>query len=111
MRIAKLSPAFLLFLVLLTVGFSLSAAAPQISTASGAGKLVFYQFAPYYTAAPEYQAMIELNNASQTAAEKASNSASSAGSRRAASASNNSASAAHQASSDERSWAPACSAS
>ena len=67
MRIAKLSPAFLLFLVLLTVGFSLSAAAPQISTASGAGKLVFYQFAPYYTAAPEYQAMIELNNASQTA--------------------------------------------
>jgi hypothetical protein len=67
MRIAKLSPAFLLFLVLLTVGFSLSAAAPQISTTSEAGKLVFYQFAPYYTAVPEYQAIIELNNASQTA--------------------------------------------
>ena len=65
MRIAKLSPAFLLFLVLLTVGFSLSAAAPQISTSGASGNLVFYQFAPYYTTAAEYQSMIELNNASQ----------------------------------------------
>jgi hypothetical protein len=67
MRFAKLSPAFLLFLVLL-VGFSLSAFAPQITTtASAANKLVYYQFAPYYSTAPDSQAMIELNNASQMA--------------------------------------------
>lgn len=63
---SKLSPALLSLLIVCTVGMSISASAPQAGSPTTSSKLVFFQFAPYYATAPEFQAMIELNNASQT---------------------------------------------